>query len=168
MKHLNNLGNLGLVMVILTCFQVSAMAAGFQVYLPGSRATAMGNLGVGLRPDASSIYVNPGAMALMENNEVMMGFNFIEAKVAYYNSQVENSNYVADSDNPTGTPFHAYAVWGPKEARWKVGLGIYTPYGSRVNWGEEWNGRFLLSGIRLQAIYTQATFSYALLDNLSI
>ena len=168
MKHLNNVRKLGLFMVILTCFQVSAMAAGFQVYLPGSRATAMGNLGVGLRPDASSIYVNPGAMALMENNEVMMGFNFIEAKVAYYNSQVENSNYVADSDNPTGTPFHAYAVWGPQDARWKVGLGIYTPYGSRVNWGEEWQGRFLLSGIRLQAIYTQATFSYAVLDNLSI
>ena len=168
MKHLNNMRFPGLVMALLTCFQISAMAAGFQVYLPSSRATAMGNLGVGLRPDASSIYVNPGAMALMENNQIMMGFNFIEAKVQFYNSQVENSNYVADSDNPTGTPFHAYAVWGPREAKWKVGLGMYTPYGSRVNWGDEWQGRFLLTGIRLQAIYIQPTFSYAFSENFSI
>ena len=47
MKHLNNMRFPGLVMALLTCFQISAMAAGFQVYLPSSRATAMGNLGVG-------------------------------------------------------------------------------------------------------------------------
>jgi len=168
MKQLYTMKNLGLVLGLLAIFQVTAFAAGFQVYLPGSRATAMGNLGVGLRPDASSLYVNPGSMALMENNEIMLGFNFIYANVAYYNSQVENSTYTADSDNPIGTPFHAYAVWGPKEGRWKVGIGMYTPYGSRVGWDESWQGRFLLTGIRLQAIYSQATFSYAITDNFSL
>jgi len=128
----------------------------------------MGNLGVGLRPDASSIYVNPGAMALMRNNEAMIGVNPIFATVAFYNSEVANSNYQTTTDNPTGTPFHAYVVWGPKESKWKFGLGAYTPYGSGVKWGSEWQGRFLLDEISLQAIYTQLTASYAILDNLSI
>jgi len=144
------------------------LAAGYQVYLPSSRAVAMGNLGVGLRPDASSIFVNPGAMSLMENNEIMVGMNPIFATVAFYNSEVPNSNYQVTSDNPMGTPFHAYVVWGPKDSKWKFGLGAYTPFGSGARWGTEWQGRFLLSEISLKAIFTQLTASYAILDNLSI
>jgi long-chain fatty acid transport protein len=155
-------------MILLICFQVSVLAAGYQVYLPSSRAVAMGNLGVGLRPDASSIYVNPGAMSLMENNEVMIGINPIFANIAFYNSEVPNSNYQINSDHPVGTPFHAYVVWGPKESKWKFGLGAYTPFGSTARWGTEWQGRFLLSEISLKAIYTQLTVSYAILDNLSV
>jgi long-chain fatty acid transport protein len=168
MIHLYKLRNLVVSMVLVTCIQVSAMAAGYQVYLPGNRATAMGNLGVGLRPDASSIYVNPGAMALMENNEVMVGFNPIFANIAFYNSEVANSTYQVTTDNPMGTPFHAYAVWGPKESKWKFGIGAYTPFGSGAKWGDDWQGRFLLDEISFKAIYTQATVSYAILDNLSV
>jgi long-chain fatty acid transport protein len=168
MKHLFKLRSLGLSMILLTCFQVSVLAAGYQVYLPSSRAVAMGNLGVGLRPDASCIYVNPGGMSLMENNEVMVGMNPIFATVAFYNSEVPGSNYQVTSDNPMGTPFHVYAVWGPKESKWKFGLGAFTPFGSSARWGTEWQGRFLLSEISLQAIYTQLTASYAILDNLSV
>ena len=168
MKHLYKLRNLVVSMVLMTCIQVSALAAGYQVYLPGNRATAMGNLGVGLRPDASSIYVNPGAMAMMEHNEVMVGFNPIFANIAFYNSEVANSTYQVNTDNPMGTPFHAYAVWGPKESKWKFGIGAYTPFGSGAKWGEDWQGRFLLDEISFKAIYTQATVSYAILDNLSV
>ena len=168
MKQLYRLRSSGLIIVIMTFFQLFASAAGYQVLLPGNRATAMGNLGVGLRPDASSIYLNPGAMSLMKNNEVMLGFNLISSNAAFYDSQKENSNYQVASDNPIGTPFHVYVVWGPKESKWKFGLGAYTPFGSGVKWGTEWQGRFLLDEISLQAIYTQATASYAILDNLSI
>jgi long-chain fatty acid transport protein len=168
MRQLNILQSLAIAIVISTGFRVSAIAAGFQVYLPGNRSVAMGNLGVGLRPDASSIYVNPGAMSLMKNNQVMVGVNPIFSTAVFYNSEVENSNYQVSTDNPTVTPFHAYAVWGPKDSKWKFGLGTYTPFGSGVYWGPEWRGRFLLSEISLDAIYTQVTASYAILDNLSI
>ena len=168
MKHLYKLRDLGISMILMTCIQVSALAAGYQVYLPGNRSTAMGNLGVGLRPDASSIYVNPGAMALMQNNEIMVGFNPIFANIAFYNSEVANSDYQVTTENPMGTPFQAYAVWGPKDSKWKLGVGAYTPFGSGAKWGEDWQGRFLLDEIHFQAIYTQLTASYAILDNLSI
>src|SRR5690554_4287618 len=86
----------------------SVMASGFQVLLQGNRETAMGNVGVGLRPEASSIFFNPGALSMMTRNSVSVGVSGIFSHNSYYASDVPNSNYTANTDNPMGTPFHVY------------------------------------------------------------
>lgn len=146
----------------------SSFAAGFQVLLQGNRQTGMGNVGVGLRPDASSLFFNPGAIGMMNNNSIAVGFNPIFSKNVYYDSEVLNSTYTAETDNPLGTPFYAYGVFGPADSNFKFGLGVYTPYGSSVNWEEGWKGENQLDEIQLAAIYFQPTVSYKISDNLSI
>lgn len=168
MKHQFHVKKWLLLLLIAAAGHGTVIASGYQVLLQGNRATAMGNLGVGLRPDASSLFFNPGAMSMMARNEIMIGVNLISSNVAYWDSETPNSTYTAVTENPLGTPFHAYAVWGPKESKWKFGIGAYTPFGSGVKWGNEWQGRFLLDEISLQAIYTQATASYRITDNLSV
>lgn len=168
MKNIYDLKRWGGILIVVLLLQQNLMAAGYQVLLQGNRATAMGNLGVGLRPDASSMFFNPGAMPFMEGNQIMAGINLISSNVAFWDSQTLNSNETAVTDNSIGTPFHFYAVWGPDDSKWKFALGAYTPFGSKVTWGQEWQGRHLLDEISLTAIFTQATVSYKLLDNLSI
>lgn len=148
-----------------TLFCSSAWASGYQVALQGNRSTAMGNIGVGLRPDPSGIYFNPGALALMRQNGVQIGANLIYANIAY---QPFESNDVYRTDNPVGTPFHAYGVFGAEDSNLKFGLGIYTPYGSSVVWGNNWEGQFNLTRLSLQAIYVQPTISYAISESLSV
>lgn len=168
MKHIYSFQRWGGILLVFMFLQQSVMAAGYQVLLQGNRATAMGNLGVGLRPDASSMFFNPGAMSFMEGNQIMLGINLISSNIAFWDSETPGSNGTAVTDNSIGTPFHVYAVWGPKESKWKFALGAYTPFGSKVTWGKEWQGRYLLDEISLAAIYVQATASYRLLDNLSV
>jgi long-chain fatty acid transport protein len=125
---------LSLMLIFLsgtTCF-----ASGYQVLLQGNRTTGMGNLGTAMYQDASSLFFNPGAMAFMDHNGAMVGFNPIFATNAYWNSQTLNSSYTAETNNPMGTPFHAYVVWGPDESNLKFGLGAFTPFGSGVNMGQ--------------------------------
>ena len=143
----------------------SAWASGYQVLLQSNRSTAMGNIGVGLRPDPSAINFNPGALALMRSNGVQVGANLIYSKIAY---QPFNSNEVFRTENPVGTPFHVYAAFGPAESNLKFGLGVYTPYGSSVQWEDGWEGQFNLTSLSLQAIFVQPTISYAISDKLSI
>jgi long-chain fatty acid transport protein len=128
----------------------------------------MGNLGVAMRSDASSLFFNPGAMGLLDQNEIQVGFNPIFASNTYWDSETTNSTYTASSDNPMGTPFSFYAVWGAKESKLKFGLGAFTPFGSGVNWGNTWNGRDLLNEISLKAIQIQPTVSYKLSDRFAI
>jgi long-chain fatty acid transport protein len=168
MKHIYSIKGWGIILLIYLFLQQSALAAGYQVLLQGNRATAMGNLGVGLRPDASSMFFNPGAMSFMEGNQIMLGINLVNSNIAFWDSQTPSSTNTSVTESPIGTPFHAYAVWGPKESKWKFALGAYTPFGSTITWGKEWQGRYLLDQISLKAIYTQATASYKVSDKLSI
>lgn len=154
-----------LTLLAATLFSGSVWASGYQVLLQSNRSTAMGNIGVGLRPDPSSINFNPGALAMMRGNGVQVGANLIYSNLAY---QPFGSNNVYHTENPTGTPFHAFAAFGPADSKVKFGLGVYTPYGSTVQWEDNWEGRFNLTSLSLQAIFIQPTVSFALSDNLSI
>lgn len=143
----------------------SAWASGYQVVLQSNRSTAMGNMGVGLRPDPSAINFNPGALAMMRYNGVQVGANLIYAKTAF---QPENSGQTYHTDNPVGTPFHFFAAFGAAESPLKFGLGVYTPYGSGVEWEDKWAGRFSLTSLSLRAIFIQPTVSYHIGESLSI
>ncbi|MTI31693.1 OmpP1/FadL family transporter, partial [Xanthovirga aplysinae] len=143
-------------------------ASGYQVVLKGNRQLAMGNIGVaGFRPDASSIFFNPGALAMMENNSLIVGFNPIFSHIAYADYQ-ENSSYTSQTNNPMGTPFHFYASWGMQDSPLRFGLGVFTPFGSTVQWEDGWKGENLLTELSLQSIYIQPTISYRINDNWSV
>jgi long-chain fatty acid transport protein len=155
-------------LILLSLIYTSSLASGYQVLLQGNRSTGMGNLGTALYGDVSSLFFNPGAMGFVDHNGVMFGFNPIFASNTYWDSETANSNYTAYSDNPMGTPFHFYAVWGPKESNLKFGLGAFTPFGSGVNWGSSWAGRDLLNEISLRAIQIQPTVAYKIGERFSI
>jgi long-chain fatty acid transport protein len=146
----------------------AALGSGYHVVLQGNRITAMGNMGVALRPDASSLFFNPGATGFMGGNAVMAGFNPIFSNNVFWNSEVPNSTYTANSDNPMGTPFHFFAAWGPESLPLTFGLSATTPFGSGVDWGEEWMGRDLLTSISLRAIQVQPTVSWKINDKFGI
>lgn len=157
-----------LLFALATTLSGQLFASGFQVLLQGNRQTAMGNVGVSLAPDSYSLFFNPGALGMMDYNQISVGTNLIFSNNIFWNSQVEYSNYTAETDNPVGTPFHLYGVWGPPDANFKFGVGVYTPYGSGVNWGEDWLGANVLEQISLRAIFIQPTVSYKLTDWLSV
>jgi long-chain fatty acid transport protein len=164
-KHMKKL----FTSLILTPFFCGVIyASGYQVMLQGNRTTAMGNLGTAMYRDASSLFFNPGAMAFVKENGAMVGFNPIFASNTYWDSETTNSSYTVSTDNPMGTPFHAYVVWGPEDGNIKFGLGAFTPFGSGVNWGDEWTGRDLLNELTLRAIQIQPTISYKISDKFSI
>lgn len=154
-----------LTFLAATLFGGSVWASGYQVLLQSNRSTAMGNIGVGLRPDPSSINFNPGALAMMRGNGIQVGANLIYSGIAY---QPFGSDEVSYADNPVGTPFHAFAAFGAEESPLKFGLGVYTPYGSTVVWEDGWEGQFNLKQLSLTAIFVQPTISYRISEQLSV
>ena len=55
-----------------------------------------------------------------------------------------------------------------KAKKIQVGLGIYTPFGSKVQWEDDWKGQFLIREIDLKTIFIQPTVSYKVTDKLGI
>jgi len=143
----------------------TAMAGGYQVNLASQRQIGMGHTGTGLVTGTSSIFFNPGAMSHLRQNGVTIGASGIISKIAY--RAPEPTTTTAETDNPLGTPIQVYAVYGITE-KLKAGLGVYTPFGSTVRWGNEWSGRFGLDELQLQTIFYQPTLSYQITDKLGI
>ena len=141
------------------------MAQGFQVNLHGQKQIGMGHTGTGLLQDGASVLFNPGAVAMLPENYIQGGISplfFNSAFLAAGSNQQENTK------THVATPFSVYGVWGPKNAPWKIGLGVYTPFGGLTDWGNTWSGKYSLESLNLKAIYFQPTFSYKLSNNISL
>lgn len=140
-------------------------AQGFQVNLAGQKQIGMGHTGTGLAQDGASIFFNPGAVAMLQQNYVQAGISPLVFKSAFNPSGTTDVYHTA---NKVATPPNGYVVYGPKSAPWKVGLGVYIPFGGLTDWGNDWAGKYALESLNLKAIAIQPTFSIRLADFISV
>ncbi|MGZ3820543.1 MAG: OmpP1/FadL family transporter [Mucilaginibacter sp.] len=154
-----------LLLLALALSPVLAIAQGFQVNLEGQKQIGMGHTGTGILQDGASVFFNPGAVAMLPQNYLQGGISPLFFKSDFNPSGTSIQNHTA---NKIATPFEFYGVWGPKAACWKFGLGVYTPFGGLTDWGNTWQGKYVLESLDLKAIYIQPTLSVKLADFLSI
>ncbi len=138
---------------------------GFQVNLQGQKQIGMASAGTGLALDEAAVFFNPGAVSMLNNNAISAGVSPVFFKSAFL---LSGSNTVEHNKDEMATPIQVYGVWGPKSGRYKLGLGVYTPFGGLNNWGEEWSGRYAITLLDLKAIYVQPTISLKITDNIGI
>lgn len=148
-----------LVLAMLLMFVPMVFAGGFQTPLQGVKQTAMGGTGVANPLDASSIFFNPGALSFTRTNSLNLNA-FIYLPKAQFREQGTNKIYSMASG--TRFPFAAYWSWNtnPAQQKWKIGLGVYTPYANRADWDSTWAGRYVVNSTKLNTINIQPTFSY--------
>jgi long-chain fatty acid transport protein len=154
-----------LLLIGLALLPFLGMSQGFQVNLLGEKQIGMGHTGTGLVQDGASVAFNPGAVAMLPENYIQGGISPLAFESAFV---AAGSNQQYNTANKIATPFNAYAVWGPKGACWKLGLGVYTPFGGLADWGNTWQGKYVLESLDLKAIYFQPTISVKLADFISI
>lgn len=159
-----------LLLIILITFFTSSLivAGGFQVNLQGQKQTGMGHTGTGLLLDNASILFNPGAVSFLDSlRGISFGSSFIMPRTTYLAPYP--GVYTANIEHHTGTPVTLYAVYKfKKSAKWNLGLGIYNPFGSRVEWADDWAGNALMREMDLKTFFIQPTFSYKVSDKLGI
>ena len=152
--------------LIATFLPFLGFTQGYQVNLQGQVQQGMGGAGTALMHDASALFFNPGGASFVNRNEVNLGFTPTFAKGEFTE---HNTNATATTTSPMGTPFSVYGLFEVKDSsKLKLGMAIYTPFGSTVEWEEGWVGRFALTRLALKAIFFQPTVSYRLTDKLGI
>lgn len=156
-------------LVLLSCSLwavVSAYSQGFQVNFQGQKQQGMGLAGTALSEDASALFYNPGGVAFVRKSEINAGFSPIFANTLFVDS-ASGDGYRTKS--PMGTPFSAYALFGFKKLEsLKVGLAVYTPFGSTIQYEDAWIGRFALTKLSLKSIYFQPTVSYKINEHFGV
>jgi long-chain fatty acid transport protein len=153
-----------LSLTLLALSGTAAFAGGYRVSLQGQKQLAMGHTGVAVVNSAEVLFFNPAGMAFLEDKfNASVGGNALFAKTKFQN---ETYNWQNSTDN-LGTPFNLYASY--KINNWlSAGIAVYTPYGSKVEWDQDWQGSHLVNSIDLQAIYIQPTISLKVSDEFAI
>jgi long-chain fatty acid transport protein len=155
-----------LLFQILILTPVLIKSQGFQVNLQGQKQQGMGGAGTAFMQDASSLFFNPGGSSFVHGNSVIAGVTPTFARGAFLDAA---SNTVSRTNSPVSTPFAAYGLFELKDSsKLKLGLAVYTPFGSTVQWEDGWTGRFALTRLELRAIFFQPTVSYRINSKIGI
>jgi long-chain fatty acid transport protein len=150
-------------------FTIKANAGGFQVNAQGIRQLGMGHTGTGLGFDAGTLFFNPGACRFLPCRfNVSAGSTFLIPRTQYL--EPSPGVYTETMVHHVGTPFNLYALWNPsgKLYKFSFGLAVYTPFGSRAQWPDDWKGQFLIREIDLKTIFIQPTASWKINEHFGI
>lgn len=142
-----------------------AQASGFQVGLTGAKNVGMGGTGTGLYLDQASQFFNPGAFAFAPTG-FQVGGNIAIPRISFRPGDADQGQ--RNLQNANVFPFSGFVGFGPKEGKWRLGLGVYTPFGSELHYAQGWEGRYSLTDINLRSVTAQATVAYAITPQFSI
>ena len=154
-----------IVSLLTICMPFLLHAQGFQVSLQGQKQQAMAGAGTGFITDGAALFYNPGGVAFLKDNSFSAGVTPVFAHSKYADAA---SSTVSSTESPASFPFTTYLVLGKKASKLKYGLAVYTPFGSTIDWQNDWTGRFALTRITLATIYFQPTISYKISEKFGI
>ena len=114
----------------------SALAEGYQVNTLSARQLGMGHVGVAMKLGAESGYFNPAGMAFMDKT-VDISAGITATMPTCTATTAEGKQW--ETDNKVSTPFYVYSAFSVYD-NLKVGVSLNNPYGSSINWTNDWAG----------------------------
>jgi long-chain fatty acid transport protein len=95
-------------------------------------AIARGNAFVATADNPSAIYYNPAAITQLEGHNFNVGLYMVSADTDY----TSPTGAKAYTDGSFQLVPQFYYTYSPKESPLSFGLGIYSPYGLSLDWGQ--------------------------------
>lgn len=148
--------------IVIACAG-SAMAEGYQVNTLSTRQIGMGHTGTALHLGSESQIFNPAGLGWLDKNVELKAsvtpiFSTVKA------TQGEN---VYETESKASTPMSINVGFSIYE-NFKAGVSFYTPYGSSIDWTNNWPGACLNQSVDLKMFTVQPTLAYRPIPNLSI
>lgn len=141
-----------------------AMAEGYQINTLSARQNGMGHTGVALHLGAESQMFNPAGMGWLNDDFQFSGS--VSPIFAYATAELPDGHEY-DTDNKAATPMSFAAAFSIYD-NLKAGVAFYTPYGSSINWTDNWPGSDLNQSVSLKVFTVQPTVAWRPLPNLSV
>ncbi len=142
----------------------AARAEGYQVNSLSARQNGMAHTGTAQKLGAESMLFNPAGLAFM-NQKVEFTGSFTAIFAHAQATLPDNMTYKTAND--PSTPIAAHLGMNVFK-NLKAGLSFFTPYGSGINWGENWPGSVLSQKVTLKTFTLQPTLAWRILPNLSV
>lgn len=120
--------------------------------------------------DPTTIYYNPAGMSMLEGDQISIGVTGVLPDSSYTDSGSHTYGSLVNKGGTTSASgFAPDSVFVPNlymthqvNDKVTVGMGIYVPYGAKLDYGSSWVGRYALESINLQSINFNPSISFKL------
>lgn len=142
---------------------IAANAEGYQINTLSAKQLGMGHTGTALKLGAESMIFNPAGLAFSDHTlDITASVTGIKADAS---TIYHGSTYKTDNGISTPLAFNAaFRIYDNLQA----GINFYTPYGSAINWTNNWPGAVLNQKVNLKTYTVQPTFSWRITPRLSV
>ncbi len=156
-----------LISYFLFLISYFSFAGAFQVNLQGQKQAGMGHTGTAVLQGASCAFFNPGALSFVDSFQISAGASFIVPRIVYL--EPYPGVYTTETVHRVGTPFSFYTSYKPaKSKNFTMGFAVYTPFGSGIQYEDNWKGQFVLREMEMRTIFFQPTLSYRVTEKFGI
>lgn len=148
-----------------TVCQLSAWAEGYQINTLSAKQNGMGHTGTALHLGAESQIFNPAGMGWLDKSFELSAS--VSPIFAYGETTLKSTGTTYKTDNKAATPMSinlAFSIYD----NLKAGLAFYTPYGSSINWTDNWPGALLNQSVSLKVFTIQPTVAWKITPQLSV
>ena len=121
------------LVVLLGSSALSAFGNGFRLPNQDPEAIARGNAFTATADNPSAIYYNPAGITQIEGQQVRAGVYLISTGVDF--TSAANGNEYSPDSSFQPVP-QLYYVNSPKDSQFSFGVGVYSPYGLSIDWGD--------------------------------
>ena len=148
---------------LLSLSTLAASAEGYQINTLTARQNGMGHTGTAMKLGAESMIFNPAGLGFLDKTLEFQGS--VTGIFAHATAKVNGVEYKTANDPSTPMAFNlGMSVYD----NFKVGVSFYTPYGSGINWGDNWPGAVLNQRVALKAFTFQPTLAWRIIPGLSV
>ena len=148
---------------LLSLSTLAASAEGYQINTLSARQNGMGHTGTAMKLGAESMIFNPAGLGFLDKTLEFQGS--VTGIFAHATAKVNGVEYKTANDPSTPMAVNlGMSVYD----NFKVGVSFYTPYGSGINWGDNWPGAVLNQRVALKAFTFQPTLAWRIIPGLSV
>jgi long-chain fatty acid transport protein len=109
--------------------------------------------------DASTIFANPAGLSRLEGRQFMGGVTALVPHSTFQDSGSTRFTRGPSGGQQSQDDYAPEVVAAPSlyysqkiDDRWTAGVGVFVPYGTKLDYDWNWSGRYALTNIKLEAV----------------
>ncbi len=146
------------------CTISNVYGSGFAIYTQGASALGQADAVIAHADDPSAIFFNPALINRLEGTQIELGTTLL------FPSQEFKSDATGKSFRTESDVFYPSTVFVTHKFNDKIsaGLGIFSPFGLGINWGNSWEGRYITTNSELKTFNINPTVSYKITPDITL
>jgi long-chain fatty acid transport protein len=119
--------------------------------------------------DASTIFANPAGLSRLDGRQIMGGITAVVPHSTYQDAGSTRFTHTPAGGLASQDDYAPGVVAGPSlyysqkiDGQWTAGVGVFVPYGTKLDYDNDWSGRYSLTNIKLQSVTVNPSVAFKL------